>query len=167
MPISFVWKQRMRDHHDNKPQGEAMPQRWADVHGRLRRQPEVIPKALVNDLLQVELADLLGSEFLKPQLRCRIAGSVACLKRLPKQFCLVLRRCQLDIGHQFHRSNIETTGAKYQVSRFLSNQARAVVGASAWRFQVKVDVADRHPWSKAPTRYRHRSGRAVAISLAA
>jgi hypothetical protein len=28
--------------------------------------------------------------------------------------------------------------AKYQVPRFLSNQARAVVGASAWRFQVKV-----------------------------
>jgi hypothetical protein len=27
--------------------------------------------------------------------------------------------------------------AKYQVPRLLSNQARAVVGASAWRFQVK------------------------------
>jgi hypothetical protein len=39
--------------------------------GRLRRQPEVIPKALINDLLQVELADLLGSEFLKPQLNWR------------------------------------------------------------------------------------------------
>jgi hypothetical protein len=39
--------------------------------GRLRRQPEVNPKALVNDLLQVELADLLGSEFLKPQLNWR------------------------------------------------------------------------------------------------
>jgi hypothetical protein len=177
--------------------------------GRLRRQPEVIPKALVNDLLQVELAgpswvrisqtplnwrtflgpnfsnpteladllgseflkpqlnwrtflgpnfsnpteladllgseflkpqlnwrtflgpnfsnptelaDLLGSEFLKPQLRCRIAGSVARLKSLSKQFCLVLRRCQLDIGHQFHRSNIETAGAKYQVPRFLSTK---------------------------------------------
>jgi hypothetical protein len=82
--------------------------------GRLRRQPEVIPKALVNDLLQVELADLLGSEFLKPQLRCRIAGSVVRLKSLPKQFCLVLRRCQLDIGH--HRSNIETAPGVDQVS---------------------------------------------------
>jgi hypothetical protein len=106
------------------------------AHGRLRRQPEVIPKALVNDLLQVELADLLGSQFLKPQLRCRIAGSVARLKSLPKQFCLVLRRCQLDIGHSSFK--YRNCWAKYQVPRFLSNQARAVVGASAWRFQVNV-----------------------------
>jgi hypothetical protein len=34
--------------------------------GRLRRQPEVIPKAPVNDLLQVELADLRGPNFSNP-----------------------------------------------------------------------------------------------------
>jgi hypothetical protein len=37
------------------------------------------------------------------------------------------------------------SGAEYQVPRFLSNQARAVVGASAWRFQVntRIDQSER------------------------
>jgi hypothetical protein len=82
----------------------------ASCDGRLGRQPEVIPQVLVNDLLQVELANLLWSEFLKPQLRRRIAGSIARLKRLPKQFRFVPRRRQLDVGYQLHATNMETGG---------------------------------------------------------
>jgi hypothetical protein len=37
-----------------------------------------------------------------PQLRRRIAGSVARLKRLPKQFRFVPRRRQLDVSYQLH-----------------------------------------------------------------
>jgi hypothetical protein len=80
------------------------------ANGRLRRQSEVIPQAPVNDFLQVELANLLWPEFLEPQLRRRIAGSVARLTGLPKQFRLVLRRRQLDVGHQLHDSIMETGG---------------------------------------------------------
>jgi hypothetical protein len=109
------------------------------ANGRLGRQPEVIPQAPVNDLLQVELANPLWSEFLKPQLRRRIAGSVARLKRLPKQFRFVPRRRQLDVSYQLHHdSNMETGGAKYQAPRFLSSQADAVAGASTRRFPVNM-----------------------------
>jgi hypothetical protein len=45
------------------------------------------------------------------RLRRRIAGSVARLKRLPKQFRFVPRRRQLDVSYQLQDSNMEASKA--------------------------------------------------------
>ena len=86
--------------------------------GQLRRQPELLPDVMVDDLLQT---DLVSCSLLKSDLRNNIAGGVEAFHRLDERNGLFGRRLEFDHQCQVHDSSIT------QYRQYINRKGRTAI----------------------------------------